>query len=388
VESSPDRITAPLAFKGSPSQGCCQTRTICSGVITRLESTASNVGGHPIKRLLILSIFLFGPAILPAANAQTVDATVCEILANPASFDGKTVRVKGTVIAGFDEFVIKDSSCNQPVNAIWLAYPYGTKAKAGPVAFVQLQLAKNNPGVVDNLIRTEMKLDKNNKDFKQFDSLLSTPAKVGGICLGCVRYSVTATLVGRLDGTKDVTLVRDGSGKVIAATGFGNLNRYAARVVLQSVADVSPQEIDFSKAASAKDEPQRESSGGDPVAGAHQIARALGPGSPAADQVEKAAAAFGKEGEDNGVEIGFGVANEVPKGDGIKGAKNSPDGLLFNSMFDVDRLKGNALSIAMAHIGAHIADIRVMQPTAGMNPYEAEYRAWQVTALSEAARIR
>jgi hypothetical protein len=70
--------------------------------------------------------------------AQIVDITICEILANPSSFDGKTVRVKGTVSAGFDEFVLKDAACNQPINAIWLAYPEGTKGKAGPAAFVQL----------------------------------------------------------------------------------------------------------------------------------------------------------------------------------------------------------------------------------------------------------
>lgn len=233
-----------------------------------------------MKRLLILTMLFAGPALLPSARAQTVDTTVCKILASPSSFDGETVRIKGTVIAGFDEFVIKDSSCNQPVDAIWLAYPKGTKAKAGPVAFVQLQLAGNNPSVVNNFVRPEAKLDKNNKDFKQFDSLLSTPAKVGGMCLGCVRYSVTATLVGRVDGTKEAKLVRDGSGKVIEADGFGNFNRYTARLVLESVTDVSPQEIDYSKAGSAKDDAQRGASGGDPVAGAHQIARALGPGSP------------------------------------------------------------------------------------------------------------
>jgi hypothetical protein len=335
-----------------------------------------------MRRLLILTVFLLCPFLSRTADAQTMDTTVCDILANPSSFDGKTVQIKGTVVAGFDEFVIKDLSCNQPINAIWLAYPEGTKAKAGPIAFLQIQLGKNNPGTVSGVSRAAVKLDKNNKNFKQFDSLLSTPVKIGGICLGCVRYTVTATLVGRLDGTKDAALVRDGSGKVISANGFGNLNRYTARLVLESVADISSQEIDFSKAATtAKDESQRESSGGDPVAAAHQVARALGPGSQAGEQVEKAAAAFGKEGEDNGVEVGFGVANEVPKNDGAKGAKNSSDGLLFNSLFDADRLKGSALSIAISHVGAHIADIRGPQPPAGMNPYDAEYRAWQVTVL-------
>jgi hypothetical protein len=44
------------------------------------------------------------------------------------SFDGKIVRIKGTVITALDEFVVKDGSCNLAVNSIWLAYPEGTKA--------------------------------------------------------------------------------------------------------------------------------------------------------------------------------------------------------------------------------------------------------------------
>ena len=43
-----------------------------------------------------------------------------------------------------------------------------------------------------------MTLDKS-KDFKQFDTLLSTPFKGDGMCLGCGRYTVTATLIGRAE---------------------------------------------------------------------------------------------------------------------------------------------------------------------------------------------
>ncbi|HXN45175.1 MAG TPA: hypothetical protein VN893_00945, partial [Bryobacteraceae bacterium] len=67
--------------------------------------------------------------------AQVVDASACDILANPQAFDGKMVRIKGMVAAGFEEFAIKAPGCNR--GAIWLAYPEGTKAKAGPVAVVQ-----------------------------------------------------------------------------------------------------------------------------------------------------------------------------------------------------------------------------------------------------------
>lgn len=336
-----------------------------------------------MKCLPILVLFLFCCAFTGALAAQTVDTSVCEILANPQSFDGKTVRIKGTVIAGFDEFAIKDSSCGQAVNAIWVAYPEGTKAKAGPVAFLQIQLARNNPATASDTNRPPVKLDKS-KDFKQFDSLLSTPYKSHGMCLGCVRYTVTATLVGRLDGVKEAGLVRDNAGRAVAANGFGNLNRYSARLVVQSVSDVSSQEIDFAKAAAAsKDDSQRESPGGDPVAAAHQTARAFSPGTPAADQLEKAAAAYGKPGEDNGVEIGFGTLNEIPKNDKAKGDQNSPDGLLFNCTFDMDRLKGDALATALSHVGTHIADIRGSPPNAaGTSLYEAEYHAWQTTVLS------
>jgi hypothetical protein len=282
--------------------------------------------GDPMK--ILIYVILLCSAASVSLSAQVLDAGVCDILANPQSFDGKMVRMKGTVSAGFDEFVVRDSSCDQPINAIWIAYPEGTKAKAGPAAFLKLQLGRNNPSPTTKPSRASVKLDKN-KDFKQFDSLLSTPYKSGGMCLGCVRYTVTATVVGRLDGVKEAGVVRDGSGKFTGVSGFGNLNLYHARLVLQSIADVSAHEIDYSKVSSAtKDDSPHDSGGGDPVAATHQAARAFGADNPAGKQIERAAAAYGKEGEDNGVQVGFGVANEVPKSDGPKGEKDSPDGLL------------------------------------------------------------
>jgi len=233
----------------------------------------------------------------------------------------------------------------------------GTKAKAGPVGFLQLQLAKNNPAAIANASRPPVRIEKN-KDFKQFDSLLTTAYKSGGMCLGCVRFTVTATLVGRLDGAKSVGVSRDSTGKFVAVNGFGNLNLYAARLVLQSVSDVSSQEIDYSGDATAASDSQKDSAGGDPFDEAHQIANAFGPGSRAAEQVEKAAAAYGKEGENNGVEVGFGASNEIPKSDGPGSDKNSPDGLVLSCTFDMERLKGESLTRAITHIGSHIVDIR------------------------------
>jgi len=326
-----------------------------------------------MKRIFPFVVLLVFSMIQPFLQAQIVDSSVCDILANPRSFDGKIVRIKGVVIAGFEEFAIKGSGCNQAVNAIWLAYPEGTKGKAGPAAFLRLQLAKNYPAAVTSISRPPVSIDKN-KDFKNFDNFLSTPARTGGMCLGCVKFSVTATLVRRLDGAKDTGLIRDSGGRVIGVGGFGNLNRYSARLVLQSVSDISPQEIDYAK-------------GGVPASDdAASVSRSFTPGSPTADQVKRGADAFGAPGEDNGVSVGFGGANEIPKDDTVKSSANSPDGILFSAVFDGERLKGPVMEVALSHVGTHIADIR--STTIGiqnLSLYGAEFRAWQTSVLNSIA---
>jgi hypothetical protein len=328
----------------------------------------------------LLLVFLL---VCSFSYAQITDIPVCDVLKNPESFNGKMVRIKGTVTAGFDEFVVTDSACGKAVNSIWLAYPAGTRAKAGPVAYLHVQLSRNNQASSNDTNRNAVTLDKN-KDFKQFDSLLSTPAKGRGNCLGCPRYIVTATLIGRLDGTDKTGLVRDGSGQAIGVSGFGNMNQYTARLVLQSVSDITPQEIDYSKAAALKDDSGQSTGGGDPVAAAHRAAKAFPAGSSAQQIVERAAAAFGKQGEHNGVEVGFGAANEVPNNDSNKGDKDSPDGVLFDSTFDIDRLKGDALGVAISHVGSEIADIRDSQ-SKKQGLYELEQGAWVTTVLNSVA---
>jgi hypothetical protein len=326
-----------------------------------------------MKRTLFCIVLLSWLLIPFSLRAQIVDTTVCDILSNPQSFDGKIVRVKGVAIAGFEEFAIQGTGCNQVVNAIWLAYPEGTRGKAGPAASLRLQLGKNHPAVVSNVSRAPVTLDKN-KEFKEFDKLLSTQARTDGMCLGCVKFTVAAAFVGRLDGTKDAGLSRDGGGKVIGLSGFGNLNRYSARLVLQSVSEISPQEIDYAKGGVAASP--------DATSGS----RSFMPGSPTADQVKRAAAAFGAPGEDNGVSVGFGVANEIPKDDTTKSNSNSPDGLLFDVTFDGDRLKGPAMEVAMSHAGTHIADIRsTASGTPNLPFYGVEFRAWQTSVVSAIA---
>ena len=93
------------------------------------------------------------------------------------------------------------------MNAIWLSYPQGTKGKAGAGGDCPDSAGAELCGHVYAAdARTPVTLDKS-KDFKQFDSLLAqTHEKGADMCLGCTRYEVTATLVGRLDTVADASL--------------------------------------------------------------------------------------------------------------------------------------------------------------------------------------
>jgi len=344
-----------------------------------------------MKRYIVLIglLLAFGCG-LHAQAAAPVDVAVCDVVKNPASFDGKMVRIKGTVVAGFDEFMIKDATdpnCGFQVNGIWLSYPQGSKAKSGPVAIVTAQPAHNFAGTVKTPARTPVTLDKS-KEFKQFDSLLSQSHQKGAdMCLGCARYEVTATLTGRLDTVADAAVKRDASGKIVSFGGFGNMNAYPARLVLESVSDVTPKEIDYSKTdaitkgdAALTPPPGSGPEFDDPYAAAVRLASHVGAG-PLGDQAMKAVGVFPKSKEQNGVSVVFGVGNEVtPDGPGIK---DSPDGVLYNCVLNRDRLQGPSMVVALFHVGQHVADLRSPKPDSADAPFLInENDAWVVSSIA------
>ncbi len=344
-----------------------------------------------MKRWFILSGLILASACgLYAQGATPADVNVCDVVKNPASYNGKTVRIKGTVSAGFDEFVIKDATdpnCGFQVNGIWLSYPEGTKAKSGPAAVVTVEPAHNFAGTYKAPERTPVTLQKD-KAFKQFDSLLSqTHQKGADMCLGCTRYEVTATLTGRLDTVADATLKRDKSGKIVDLGGFGNMNAYPARLVLESVSDVTPKEIDYSKtdAITKGDAQTGPPQGGgqefdDPLATANKMAAHM-TGSPAADEAQKAIAVFPKAKEQNGVNMIWGVGNVAAAEQ--ESAKESPDGIEYNCTIDRDHLPGRSLLVALFHVGQHVGDLR--SPKAGNEDAPLIYNesnAWVVTSIA------
>ena len=170
-------------------------------------------------------------------------------------------------------------------------------------------------------------------------------------------------------------LARDKSGNITGLDGFGNMSLYMARLVIESVSDVAAKEIDYSKAPKIDGDNQG-GNGKDYVALTRKTEEAFPKGSDPVLTIEKALAALGAPGQDNGVTIAFGDVANVPDGEGTKSAKTSPDGLRLTVRIDPDKLKGDAESRAIAHQGAEVDLLR--QKDAG-DGTAIEVKAWQTT---------
>lgn len=302
---------------------------------------------------LFAAIFVFCLCALPSF-AQVTDTTICDVLSHPAALDGKMVRIKGQVIAGFDQFQLQDYKCTAGAAAIWLSYPEGSKVKSGPAAMVSFQLSQNNPNPVAAANRAPVQLTKD-QNFKTFDTLLSTPYKGKAICLGCTRYTVNATLTGRLDVSEKTGIQRDAKGQITGVAGFGNMNLYNVRLVIASVTDVTPEEIDYSKVpVDTAAVPLTQ--GDTPLVAAQRAAAAYPAGSMPSTMQQQAIDAFGKPKENIGVAVSYGHANEASNNESGKSTLSSPDGLAVTVTIDKEKVK--ILPPAYVHLGMHIADLR------------------------------
>ena len=161
-------------------------------------------------------------ARLPVAAGETVKpiaTSLCDVLRSPADYDGKIVRVRGTVVAGFEIFAVRD-----PVSAdcrVSLEY-----AGAGPVASTSLG------ALTPRIDRPAIEL-RRNVDLSRFQHALTAemyPRNRDVGCSPCLRYEVTASLTGRIDAA-------------VEPQGFGHMNMFPVQLVLASVADVSARDL-------------------------------------------------------------------------------------------------------------------------------------------------
>ena len=175
-----------------------------------------------------------------AARQKPVDATVCAVLANPATFNNKIVRIRGQYTGNFEYSELSGDGCN---GALWFGYAAG----GGPPSLAVYVSAGNMPGSEDSegrrILPVPVKLLRDSR-FERFEkAVLSVSSNQEVVPLeGGVpepRF-VTATFIGRIDAVSTEVhefLKKQAAEHRSSGLGFGQMGQFEAQFILQSVED-------------------------------------------------------------------------------------------------------------------------------------------------------
>ncbi len=181
--------------------------------------------------------------------AQVIETSVCEVLANPAAFDGKTVRLRGRVMLQLEDFsIIEQCSGNGEAGAIWLEYGY---PEPSPTSYCCPGGWDEKGKPIFSTPRVSLVRDRNFEQLKRYlaarregkDNYGEDCDRYRPPAAECRKYEVTATLTGRLFGVIPPDQF---------AGGFGHFGMFPAKLVLRRVEDVFATEIKNGRKAAEK----------------------------------------------------------------------------------------------------------------------------------------
>ncbi len=184
--------------------------------------------------LIGLALELLVDAV-PGDRASTaVEVTFCELVAHPESYDNRHVRVTTRVVAGFETSALYDEACptdNGIAGHIWLdAKDDGTSSYYvgwSMSDFVQAARAGQlNAGGPDVEWKVPSPVSRPPEAHtRALDRALSKSHD----------HLVWATVTGRFDFAGRGRLSRSRGGQLGFAPGFGHLNSFSRRVVMEDV---------------------------------------------------------------------------------------------------------------------------------------------------------
>lgn len=233
---TPGAVAANQSIRGASVPGSCGF--LASAKIRGMRLSAA---------LLYLTL---APLWLLAQEADAISTSLCEIAKDPPAFDGRLVRVRGTIVSGFEVFTLTDQTCGSDFR-IWLDDADSPPSAATEYALISSLAAAKQP---EKLTWIAMKKRrpitfKKDAELKKLESYLTKQFKPerGSRCIGCPLYSVTVTITGRFDHSdRRLKAFRDKDSKIVGfgAVAFGHLGAWESRLVMESVSDVAATKID------------------------------------------------------------------------------------------------------------------------------------------------
>jgi hypothetical protein len=164
---------------------------------------------------LLVAFAFSGSTAAASAESEAVESVdICAVLSDPLAYNGKLLRITGSITRDFETFWIESAECSD-VQPLWIEYG-GSKPADGPIWHEGPEHPGDDsaPLLVDG-IRTSVEADA---AFRKFDALTKS-LKRG--------KRARATIVGWIFAA---ATYQDEAGKT-QETGFGPYGRYSLLVI-------------------------------------------------------------------------------------------------------------------------------------------------------------
>lgn len=169
-----------------------------------------------------------------AAMQEPIDTTVCAVLADPAAFNNKMVRIRAYYVGGMEHSTVNDTRCH---GSLWLGFPGG----GVPPTVAAYVSTRNVLGSEDaegkRILPIPVSLVRDSK-FERFEKLVRMNPELVVPLIGEPVQHVTATFVGRIDSVSPE--IHEFLKQYPAehwSLGFGHLGGYEGELIVQAVAD-------------------------------------------------------------------------------------------------------------------------------------------------------
>ena len=171
--------------------------------------------------LLLLSILLCLARAVRAQEAP-LDVPYCALAQDPASFDGKMIRVRGTLSVGFEDFTLVNKDCKTNQD-IWLEF--GGDVPENEASSINERFRNRGLEIQVNGVGNKVKKDDN---FRRLYALISARHEISPI------YTVTATLLGFFAAGTKTTWANGQTG----FSGYGHLGCCSLLVISDVSSDI------------------------------------------------------------------------------------------------------------------------------------------------------
>ena len=191
------------------------------------------------RRLIVGAICLLHLASCasrsPQRESQTVPLSVCEVFAASSQYRNTVVAVRGRVVSGFEIFVVASDECRiegDRSSAIWLDMPRSEDFPYADGVGLRQFMAAVTEGRFDALAAS---LVWYTPEPIKFEETSGWRRLQRALARG---RPVSATIIGRFEYADGPFVTRLPDGKVEFSGGFGHLNGYSRRLVIQRIDDV------------------------------------------------------------------------------------------------------------------------------------------------------